>query len=499
MRDPVRGFPGGRRRRRRSPPTSRRRSPRSRRSGPGDGGAAVRRHRQRQDAGVPRGGAPGARRAGGARSCWCPRSALTPQTVSRFRGAFGDQVAVLHSALSDGERADAWRLLRRGERRVAVGARSADLRAGARTSASIVRRRGARGELQERRDAALPRARRGRGARPARGRRARARQRHAVARDAWRSAEQPAAAAPPARAHRRAAAAAGGAGGPARRAQGEPAPARVGLVGGARRGHRRPRWRGGSRRCCCSTGAATRRSCSAPTAARCGSARAAASRSPCTARRRASAATTAATRSRCPFTCRACANPVQQMRGFGTQQLERLLAERYPEARLARMDLDTTSTKWSHQRILGRGGGGRGGPPARHADDREGARLSQRDAGRAWWTPTPGSTCRTSARPSGRFSCWRRWRGARGGGPRAGGCWCRPGIRRTTRWSGRRSTTPRGSSREERALRESPPYPPTTALVNLLVSGLDEAAVGRARRGAGRLVRGAGGEIRTCR
>ena len=54
-----------------------------------------------------------------------PEIGLTPQTVSRFRGVFGDQVAVLHSALSDGERADAWRLLRRGERRVAVGARSA--------------------------------------------------------------------------------------------------------------------------------------------------------------------------------------------------------------------------------------------------------------------------------------------------------------------------------------------------------------------------------------
>ena len=45
--------------------------------------------------------------------------------MSRLRGAFGGQVAVLHSALSDGERADAWRLLRRGERKVAVGARSA--------------------------------------------------------------------------------------------------------------------------------------------------------------------------------------------------------------------------------------------------------------------------------------------------------------------------------------------------------------------------------------
>jgi hypothetical protein len=54
-----------------------------------------------------------------------PEIGLTPQTVSRFRGAFGDEIAVLHSGLSDGERADAWRMLRRGERRVAVGARSA--------------------------------------------------------------------------------------------------------------------------------------------------------------------------------------------------------------------------------------------------------------------------------------------------------------------------------------------------------------------------------------
>jgi primosomal protein N' (replication factor Y) (superfamily II helicase) len=54
-----------------------------------------------------------------------PEIGLTPQMVSRVRGMFGDQVAVLHSGLSDGERADAWKLLRRGERRVAVGARSA--------------------------------------------------------------------------------------------------------------------------------------------------------------------------------------------------------------------------------------------------------------------------------------------------------------------------------------------------------------------------------------
>jgi primosomal protein N' (replication factor Y) len=54
-----------------------------------------------------------------------PEIALTPQTVDRFRAVFGDRIAVLHSALSDGERYDAWLALRRGDKRIAVGARSA--------------------------------------------------------------------------------------------------------------------------------------------------------------------------------------------------------------------------------------------------------------------------------------------------------------------------------------------------------------------------------------
>ncbi len=54
-----------------------------------------------------------------------PEIALTPQTVDRFRAVFGDRIAVIHSALSDGERYDAWLALRRGEKRIAVGARSA--------------------------------------------------------------------------------------------------------------------------------------------------------------------------------------------------------------------------------------------------------------------------------------------------------------------------------------------------------------------------------------
>lgn len=54
-----------------------------------------------------------------------PEIALTPQTVSRFRSAFGDLVAVLHSGLSHGERFDAWREVRSGRKRIVIGARSA--------------------------------------------------------------------------------------------------------------------------------------------------------------------------------------------------------------------------------------------------------------------------------------------------------------------------------------------------------------------------------------
>ncbi|MBE2314750.1 primosomal protein N' [Solirubrobacter sp. CPCC 204708] len=54
-----------------------------------------------------------------------PEIALTPQTVARFQARFGDTVALLHSALSEGERYDEWRRLRTNEARIAVGPRSA--------------------------------------------------------------------------------------------------------------------------------------------------------------------------------------------------------------------------------------------------------------------------------------------------------------------------------------------------------------------------------------
>ncbi len=54
-----------------------------------------------------------------------PEISLTPQMVERFVGRFGKSVAVIHSGLSQGERFDQWNKIRNGEVNVVVGARSA--------------------------------------------------------------------------------------------------------------------------------------------------------------------------------------------------------------------------------------------------------------------------------------------------------------------------------------------------------------------------------------
>ncbi|MGH7706891.1 MAG: replication restart helicase PriA [Vulcanimicrobiaceae bacterium] len=63
--------------------------------------------------------------AGGQAIVLVPEIALTPQTARRFEVAFGSRVAVLHSGLSERERFESWRGAQRGEIDVVVGARSA--------------------------------------------------------------------------------------------------------------------------------------------------------------------------------------------------------------------------------------------------------------------------------------------------------------------------------------------------------------------------------------
>ncbi len=66
-----------------------------------------------------------ARAAGRGALVLVPEIALTPQLAGRFRARFGDEVALLHSGLSDAERHAEWLRLRRGDARICVGVRSA--------------------------------------------------------------------------------------------------------------------------------------------------------------------------------------------------------------------------------------------------------------------------------------------------------------------------------------------------------------------------------------
>ncbi len=54
-----------------------------------------------------------------------PEIALTPQMISTFSGYFGDEIAVLHSSLSVGERYDEWKRVKNGAAKLVIGTRSA--------------------------------------------------------------------------------------------------------------------------------------------------------------------------------------------------------------------------------------------------------------------------------------------------------------------------------------------------------------------------------------
>jgi primosomal protein N' (replication factor Y) len=62
---------------------------------------------------------------GGAALVLIPEISLTPQLVGRFRACFGDRIGLQHSAMSDGERTDVWQGIRSGEFPIVIGARSA--------------------------------------------------------------------------------------------------------------------------------------------------------------------------------------------------------------------------------------------------------------------------------------------------------------------------------------------------------------------------------------
>ncbi|HLS48157.1 MAG TPA: primosomal protein N', partial [Gemmatimonadales bacterium] len=408
-----------------------------------------------------------------------PEIGLTPQTVSRFRGAFGDQVAVLHSALSDGERADAWRLLRRGDRRVAVGARSAILAPVANLGLIVI------DEEHETtyKNGEAPRYH----ARDVAGVRAKLEGARLLLGSATPSLETMARTGLPTDdpgyllrldlpdriesrplpqvelVDLRSAPLVGGTGSIAWSL------ALDGAIGTAlfrgeqvilllnRRGFAAylqcPDC--GSVRHCpdCSISLTVHQTPAGLRCHYCGH------------------------EEPVPDRCGECGGPVQRMRGIGTQQLERLVAERFPEARLGRMDLDTTSTKWSHQRILE-------SFERREVDILIGTQMIAKgldfpnvtlvgvvDADTGLSLPD----FRASERC---FQLLAQVGGRAGRGPRGGRVLVQtrcPGHHSLVHAS-RHDTI--GFLEQELTLRQSPPAPPVLALVRLVVSGLDEIETG---------------------
>jgi len=403
-----------------------------------------------------------------------PEIGLTPQTVRRVRGVFGDDVAVLHSGLSDGERADAWRALRRGERRVAVGARSAVFAPIPSLGVIVV---------DEEHEAT------------------------------YKNGETP-------RYHAREVAAVRAKLEGARLVLGSATPSLESWsqVGERLRLVRLPERAGAGRLPAVSlvdlrTAPKVRGSGAIPWSEALDGAvsgvLARGEQAMLLLNRRGFASFLqcpecgdvpqcphcsisltvhqAPPALRCHYcaheaplaeTCGACGHAVQQMRGIGTQQLERWLAERFPKARLARMDLDTTSTKWAHHRILGTVERGEVDlllgtqMIAKGLDFPNVTLVGVVDADTALHLPDFRSAERT-------FQLIAQVAGRAGRGPRGGQVIVQ--TRQPEHHALLRAAAHDAESflTEELVQRRSPAYPPAIGLVNLVVSGREEVEVGR--------------------
>jgi primosomal protein N' (replication factor Y) (superfamily II helicase) len=299
-----------------------------------------------------------------------PEIALTPQTVERFRAWFGDRVAVLHSGLSDGERYDAWRALRSGEKRIVVGARSALFAPLPGLGAIVVDEehdgsyKQSEAPRYQGRDLAVLRAVRA-GAICVLGSATPSLESWANARSGkFRLLSLPGRAGggrlpsveivdlrlnrsdPPG----------GQGGGPASPEAGDTPPShvlspRLTEAVGARlqRGEQailllNRRGYSSFVQCRACGGVDTCPNCSVSLTFHRGR-----QRLLCHHCRHEDAA---------PERCTSCGSPELSWRGLGTEQVERVVAETFPTARLARMDVDTTGGKWAHAEILGRVGRG---------------------------------------------------------------------------------------------------------------------------------------------
>jgi primosomal protein N' (replication factor Y) len=174
--------------------------------------------------------------------------------------------------------------------------------------------------------------------------------------------------------------------------------------------------------------------------------------------------------------CARCRGQTLRQRGLGTQQVERLLAERWPAARVARMDVDTTGAKWAHAEILDRVGRG-------EVDVLLGTQMIAKGLDFPNVTLVGVIDADTGInlpdfRASERcFQLLSQVAGRAGRGPKGGE------VLIQTRVPGHHAVRCalahdyEAFVAEELAGRREPPYPPTVRLANVVVSGTREGAV----------------------
>jgi len=406
-----------------------------------------------------------------------PEIALTPQTVDRFRAVFGDQVAVLHSGLSDGERYDAWRALQRGDKRIAIGARSAVFAPLERLGAIVVDEEHEstykQGEAPRyhAREVAIVRAREA-GAVVVLGS-------ATPSLESWTNAQS----------------------GKYRLLS---LPARVG--GGSLPGVEVVDLRTETGAGAPASVQALRRILSARLEAALHDRLARGEQSLLLLNRRGFAnfvtcpdghvvscpnCAISLTYHRAPerlichycqhaeplgTTCRECGAEQMRQRGVGTQQVERLLNERFPSARVSRMDVDTTTGKWAHTEILDRVGRGEVDillgtqMIAKGLDFPNVTLVGVIDADIGINLPDFRASERT-------FQLLSQVAGRAGRGPKGGAVFIQT---RTPAHHAVLCAVDHDYLRfvgEELPARLSPPYPPTLRLANVVISGLDEMAV----------------------
>jgi primosomal protein N' (replication factor Y) len=194
-----------------------------------------------------------------------------------------------------------------------------------------------------------------------------------------------------------------------------------------------------------------------------------------------------------PEICRVCGHATQRLRGLGTQQLEHFVSSRFPSARIARMDLDTTTSKWAHHHILERVGRG-------DVDILLGTQMIAKgldfpnvtvvgvvDADTGLHFPDFRAGERT-------FQLVAQVAGRTGRGPRGGRVYVqtRAPDHHAIRAAAAHSVAAFAAAELPQRAPPNPPYPPRVGLVRFVVTGRDQARTGAlAERVAGWLRRAA--------